>query len=89
MDPGELEDGGDAVEEAADDKPVQRGGVLHLQYSTVQYCTLQYITLQYITVQYWTGHFTLGRSDRESIEMADRVSTAVTPDQEIDNITNM
>ena len=31
----------------------------------------------------------MGRSDRESMEMADRVSTAVTPDQEIDNITNM
>ena len=30
VDPGELEDGGDAVEEAADDEPVQGGGVVDL-----------------------------------------------------------
>ena len=30
MDPGELEDGGHAVEEGADDEPVQGGGIVHL-----------------------------------------------------------
>ena len=28
--PGELEDGGHAVEEGADDEPVQGGGIVHL-----------------------------------------------------------
>ena len=31
MHPGELEDGGHAVEEGADDEPVQGGGIVHLQ----------------------------------------------------------
>ena len=48
MDPGELQQRGHAVQEAADDEPVQGGGVVHLQYSTVQYSTVQYSTLQYI-----------------------------------------
>ena len=48
MDPGKLEDGGDTVEEAADDEPVQRGGVLHLQYSTVQYRIEHYSTEHYL-----------------------------------------
>ena len=30
MHPGELEDGGHAVEEGADDEPVQGGGIVHL-----------------------------------------------------------
>ena len=43
MDPCELQQRGHAVEEAAHDEPVQRGGVVHLQYSTVQYSAVQYI----------------------------------------------
>ena len=30
MHPGELKDGGHAVEEGADDEPVQGGGIVHL-----------------------------------------------------------
>ena len=44
VDPSKLEDGGQAVEEAADDEPVQGGGVVNLEYSTVQYSTVQYST---------------------------------------------
>ena len=49
VDPGKLEDGGQAVEEAADDEPVQGGGVVNLEYSTVQYSAVQYSTVQYST----------------------------------------
>ena len=45
MDPGELQQRGHAVQEAADDEPVQGGGVVHLQYSTnstVQGSAVQY-----------------------------------------------
>ena len=42
VDPGELQQRGHAVQEAADDEPVQGGGVVHLQYSTVQYSAVQY-----------------------------------------------
>ena len=35
------------------------------------------------------AYCTLGRSERESMEMAERVSTAVTPEKEIWIITHM
>ena len=46
VDPCELQQRGHAVEEAAHDEPVQRGGVVHLQYSTVQ-CRVEYSAVQY------------------------------------------
>ena len=69
VDPCELQQRGHAVEEAAHDEPVQRGGVVHLQYSTVQYSTVQY-----------NIYCTLGRPVLLSRAMVDRVSTAVMPE---------
>ena len=69
VDPCELQQRGHAVEEAAHDEPVQRSGVVHLQYSTVQYSAVQY-----------NIYCTLGRPVLLSRAMVDRVSTAVMPE---------